>query len=89
MVSAQLMSSFNYQGDTWIGDPIVIVTLGIVVVWANHCFIQFLASTKVLQKVQYNYFYVGFTIGVDQAAWSWMSYFVSMEFKSPCKKSNI
>ena len=95
IVSALVIKFFlNYQGDTWMGDPIVgLAALGIVVVWANALFYSvFLASTKVLPKITVQTVPMfGFAIGVDQAAWSWIVLipFVSIEFRSPYEKSDI
>tara|TARA_Y100000768_G_C23981979_1_gene686404 strand:+ start:2090 stop:2449 length:360 start_codon:yes stop_codon:yes gene_type:complete len=95
IVSALVIKFFlNYQGENWIGDPIVgLAVLGIVVVWANALFYSvFLAKTKVLPKITVNTVpMVGFAIGADSARdpWSWIILipFVSIEFKTPYEKN--
>ena len=95
IVSALVIKFFlNYQGESWIGDPIVgLAVLGIVVVWANALFYPvFLAKTKVLPKITVNTVpMIGFAIGADSARdpWSWIILipFVSIEFKTPYEKN--
>ncbi len=95
IVSALVIKFFlNYQGESWIGDPIVgLAVLGIVVVWANALFYSvFLAKTKVLPKITVNTVpMIGFAIGADSARdpWSWIILipFVSIEFKTPYEKN--
>ena len=95
IVSALVIKFFlNYQGESWIGDPIVgLAVLGIVVVWANALFYSvFLAKTKVLPKIIVNKVpMIGFAIGADSARdpWSWIILipFVSIEFKTPYEKN--